>query len=440
MQDELYAPPTARGETDDARMLDLEVEPEAPFLRAQKRVSARRGTLPKKTTVKILWGVAAALTICLCGFAAAALYRYGEHSWRFRIETSDNIEVTGLENVNRSQVMEVMGSDIGHNLFFVPLAQRKVQLEQIPWVESASVMRFVPNRLRVEIHERTPVAFTRVGSRVLLVDAGGALMELPGAGKKKYSFPVVVGMNSGEPLSTRAARMKIYNDLVGQLDSTGAHYSQDISEVDLSDPDDVKVLANNSEGDVLVHLGSGNYLDRYKIYVGHVQEWRRQFTKLESVDLRYDRQIIVNPDLQGTGKAQVLSAAAAKATMAEAVKRAALTRPVFTAPKPPTPTPAAVKNVKPQIKQVQAKPQAAKPVVKKRLARSKYRKPAAKIVKAKMKTTPVAGPLRNPAAKPAAAQNAKPKTNAGNFSKPALIAAGKGKKPSPAIMKNQENP
>ena len=152
---------------------------------------------------------------------------------------------SGLHNVTRAQVMEVMGGDIGRNIFFVPLAERKAQLEQIPWVESASVMRFVPNRLQIEIHERTPVAFARVGSKILLIDAGGTLMELPGAGKKKYSFPVILGMNPGEPLSTRAARMKIYNDVISQLDSGGAHYSQELSEVDLSDPDDVKVLANN---------------------------------------------------------------------------------------------------------------------------------------------------------------------------------------------------
>ncbi len=52
-----------------------------------------------------------------------------------------------------------------------------------------------------------------------------------------------------------------------------------------------------------MHLGSSNYLERYKIYVTHVREWRQQFDKLESVDLRYDRQIIVNPDLQGDGQA-----------------------------------------------------------------------------------------------------------------------------------------
>src|SRR5437764_6587744 len=94
--------------------------------------------------------------------------------------------------------------------------------------------------------------------------------------------------------------MKIYNDVLNQIDSGGAHYSQDLSEVDLSDPDDVKVLANNRDGEVLVHLGSSNYLERYKIYVAHMQERRQQFSKLESGDLRYNRQIIIHPYMQGT--------------------------------------------------------------------------------------------------------------------------------------------
>jgi cell division protein FtsQ len=156
-------------------------------------------------------------------------------------------------------------------------------------------MRFVPNRLRVEIQERTPVAFARVGSRISLIDAGGTLMELPQ--KHKYSFPVILGMNPGEPLSTRAPRMKAYNELVQDLDSGGAHYSQELSEVDLSDLENLKVRVNDAAGDVLVELGSSDYLKRYQTYVSHVQQWRQQFQKLESVSLRYENQVIVNPDL-----------------------------------------------------------------------------------------------------------------------------------------------
>ena len=343
VQEELYPLPSEapdREPFDDARLLDLEADQESPFLRAQKRVSARRGSLPKKTAIRLTWIALALVALAILAVIGASLYGYGKHSWRFRINSSDQIEVSGAQHIAHSQIMEVMGGDIGRNIFFVPLEQRKQQLEQIPWVESASVMRFVPNRLRVEIHERTPVAFARIGSHVSLIDAGGTLMELTPGGKHKYSFPVIAGMNAGEPHSTRAARMKNYNELVRQLDSDGARYSQELNEVDLTDTDDVKVVAADSNGDVLVHLGSGNYLPRYRTYVTHVQQWRQQFDKLESVDLRYDGQIIVNPDLEGMPRQPALTPAAAKAAIAAGVKQAAIVNYEKYVTHPPPPGPA----------------------------------------------------------------------------------------------------
>jgi cell division protein FtsQ len=343
VEEELYSLPSEAAEREpfeDARLVDLEADQESPFLRAQKRVSARRGSLPKKTAIRLTWIALALVALAILAVIGASLYGYGKHSWRFRINSSDQIEVSGAQHIAHSQIMEVMGGDIGRNIFFVPLEQRKQQLEQIPWVESASVMRFVPNRLRVEIHERTPVAFARIGSHVSLIDAGGTLMELTPGGKHKYSFPVIAGMNAGEPHSTRAARMKNYNELVRQLDSDGARYSQELNEVDLTDTDDVKVVAADSNGDVLVHLGSGNYLQRYRTYVTHVQQWRQQFDKLESVDLRYDGQIIVNPDLEGMPRQPALTPAAAKAAIAAGVKQAAIVNYEKYVTHPPTPGPA----------------------------------------------------------------------------------------------------
>ena len=102
-QEELYPPahepahPAPDGALDDARMLDLDVEQESPFLRGQKRVSVRRGSLPKKAATGLTWGILALGVVFLCAAAIAALYHYGEHSWRFRVESSDDIEVAGLQ-------------------------------------------------------------------------------------------------------------------------------------------------------------------------------------------------------------------------------------------------------------------------------------------------------------------------------------------------------
>ena len=424
LQEELYPPPgqPVREEMDDARLLDLDVEQESPFLRGQKRVPVRRGSLPKKTVSWISWAIAAVCVLLLCGAAYATLYNYGKHSWRFRINSSDDIEIAGLHNVSHSQIMEVLGGDIGRNIFFVPLEERKKQLEQVPWVEHASVMRFVPNRLKVEIHERTPVAFARIGSKILLIDAGGALMDLPENGKAQFSFPVILGASAGEPLSTRAARMKIYNQLIGELDAGGAHYSRDLSEVDLSDPDDVKVLASDPAGTVLVHLGASNYLDRYKIYVSHLQEWRQQFDKLESVDLRYDRQIVVNPDLRGAVKAPRLTTSVTKAAMAAGVKPAALITHVPGRTKTTAPPPAR-KSV--------ARPASA--------PRGSSRKAPARSV-TKKKWVPKKKSAARIQVKPPVVQAAA-QTKAPPASKPAVAASAPSttsKKPSPSIRSQEQ--
>jgi cell division protein FtsQ len=111
--------------------------------------------------------------------------------------------------------------------------------------------------------------------------------------------------------------MKIYNRLVSELGAPnaetdpsssspnagtnggtngGTSYGKQLSEVDLSDPENVKVTANDPGGTMVVHLGAQDFLPRYKLYVSHIAEWRQQFQNVQSVDLRYEGQVIVNPD------------------------------------------------------------------------------------------------------------------------------------------------
>jgi cell division protein FtsQ len=439
LQEELYSPDEAILRDDDARSLDLDVEEEAPFLRAQKRVSVRRSTLPKKTATRLLWVGVGLTALFLCALAASAAYHYGEHDWRFRIVSSDDIDVAGLQNVTRSQIMEVMGGDIGRNIFFIPLSQRKAQLEQIPWVQSASVMRFVPNRLKIEIHERTAVAFARIGSKILLVDAAGTLMDLPP--RKTYSFPVIVGMGQSEPASTRQARMEIYNDLIRQLDDGGARYSQDLSEVDLNDPEDVKVLVAGPDGDVLLHLGSSDYLNRYKIYASHVQEWRQQFSKIDSVDLRYNQQIVVNPDL-GNLKAQPpLSADAAKAAMAAGVKHAALVNYEHIAAKASAEASVRINPLdKPATAKAEVKLSAGHTIAKSLAVKRATARPAHRIVaaktraKSKYSVSATKKPVRRMTTQPVKhVERASLRTATRTTTTGTTVTTSKSKKPSPSI-------
>src|SRR5438067_3990401 len=125
------------------------------------------------------------------------------------MSSSQKSEPAGLHNVTSRQVMEVLGADIGRNIFRVSLDDRRKQLEEIPWVESATLMRLLPAKLRINIVERKPVAFVRVRSKFALIDANGGVVDMLPHSPTKYSFPVVA-TTGDEPLSTWAARMKIF--------------------------------------------------------------------------------------------------------------------------------------------------------------------------------------------------------------------------------------
>src|SRR3974377_849710 len=142
----------------DARILALDDDDESPFLRGQKRVPVRRGVVPRKAADRIKLLLVALLAVGVLGFVGVTLYRYGTQSWRFRVDSSENLEIVGTRNVTRSQVLDLLVAYIDRNIFFVPLEEQKKQLEAIPWVESATVMRFLTTQLGIKLHERRPGA------------------------------------------------------------------------------------------------------------------------------------------------------------------------------------------------------------------------------------------------------------------------------------------
>jgi cell division protein FtsQ len=107
------------------------------------------------------------------------------------------------------------------------------------------------------------------------------------------------GINENGAVGARTEAMKIYNRLMRELesgDSEGQHFTNQLSEIDLSDPEDVKATVIDDSGTVVIHLGASEFLERYKLYAAHIGEWRRQYHNVQGVDLRWEGQIVVNPD------------------------------------------------------------------------------------------------------------------------------------------------
>jgi cell division protein FtsQ len=300
---DFYRPPADRdSEQRSSRPARAKAEPEddagEPFLRARRRVPVRGGLLP--AWAGSAWGKLALAGGVLAALGAIALLMLSvrsflDHDPRFRIDSSASIQTLGNTQLSRSDLLSVFGSDIGRNLFFVPLAKRRSELEQIPWVEKATVMRLLPNQLRVAIRERQPIAFVQIHGRVELADVDGVILTMTPQqmAERHYSFAVVDGINPGDPLSVRRARMHTYQRFIAELDSTGEHISAQVSEVDLSDPDDVRATVPGNGSDLLLHFGQEDFLPRWRNYQAHIAQWQEQYPHLASIDLRYDHEVVL---------------------------------------------------------------------------------------------------------------------------------------------------
>jgi cell division protein FtsQ len=250
------------------------------------------------------------------GTSAYLLKTWLGRDGRFRIEGASNIKATGLTEVSRAEMLPVFGEDIGRNIFFVPLSERRRQLEEIPWIQSATVMRLLPDQIHVTVVERQPVAFTRQGQQIGLVDANGILLTMPAAmmAQHHYSFPVVTGIGANDPLPARKARMAVYQRLLADLDASGQKLSTQISEVDLTDPEDARVIMQDDT--TLLHFGQDQFIERYERYKAHIAEWRQQYPRLAAVDLRYTQQVV----LEMAAGTDVAQAAADEQTAANAAQ------------------------------------------------------------------------------------------------------------------------
>lgn len=86
-------------------------------------------------------------------------------------------DVTGLRYASASEVYRQSGID-GYSIFWVNGREVAEHLKELPYVKGATVRTALPNRVRIAVEERDPVAVWKVGGRDFWVDIEGITMPV----------------------------------------------------------------------------------------------------------------------------------------------------------------------------------------------------------------------------------------------------------------------
>jgi cell division protein FtsQ len=221
---------------------------------------------------------------------------------RFRIAEAEelngqspNLIVEGIQYASPSQIRHVFAPDFGRSLYLVPIQERRKQLLAIDWVEEAAVSKIWPDTLRVRVAERAPVAFVHLApnpkdgiSQFALIDKDGYILRPRVAAQ--FTLPVITGMRESESIGNRRARVR---RVLAMLNAIGS-MSEQISEINAADPNNLIVAEHVDNRVVNLMLGDENYKSRLNHFLANYAEIETKPGGKDATtfDLRIDEDIM----------------------------------------------------------------------------------------------------------------------------------------------------
>jgi cell division protein FtsQ len=202
---------------------------------------------------------------------------------------SPNLELAGVKYASRAQVLRVFDQDYGRSLYLFPLADRRKTLRSVRWVRDATIVRIWPNRLSVQIIERQPAAFVKLPgdniARWALIDDEGIILDPPA--KSVFRLPVLAGIRPSENPEKRGTRVRRMQRLAREL----GRLADSVSEVDVSDLDNLKITEQVGGTAVSLMLGDRNFSSRLRNFLDHYPDIHAKMPQASTFDLRLDDRI-----------------------------------------------------------------------------------------------------------------------------------------------------
>jgi cell division protein FtsQ len=298
-------PRGAPAETDSYRP-ELLGEDEPRYLRRQRPLEIRRKKFSGRSWSTYRRVFVSCLAVMAILIAAYLSFQFLMYSPQVLLLKPAQVGLAGNHVVSRDAVLQQFARDRGRSILRIPLDARRSALEELSWVETASVQRILPNRIRVELTERTPVAFLRNGTDLALIDSHGVILERPPG--EDLHFPIVTGLSENMPREERGRRMQTYQQFLKDIDMVRVGSSERVSEIDLANPKDLRAVMTGIASAidpqaVTIQFGHGDFASKYRMVVDNFAQWQASNGRVRSLDLQYSRQVILNPDSSTTASA-----------------------------------------------------------------------------------------------------------------------------------------
>jgi cell division protein FtsQ len=212
-------------------------------------------------------------------------------------ELSPAVEIIGVTNSARENIAALFEKDYGQSVYLMPLRQRRDDLLRLQWIKDARVTRIWPNRLQIRVTEREPVAFVQLPeeTELPLIDTDGFILRPEVNGS--FNLPVLTGITRQQSDEDRRVRVRRLRKLIND----SGELSAKISEVDATDPDNLKVMQDAGGKAVTLIIGNRYFKRRLEKFKQNADDLLRRDPSKTTFDLRVDGSIYARPTLTAEG-------------------------------------------------------------------------------------------------------------------------------------------
>ena len=251
------------------------------------------------------------LPVLGCTFAALAALllhqgvdRFLAGDQRFRLRKADfgdpyspDLTVAGVHHSSLAEIRRVFAEDEGRSVYLTPLDERRTKLNGVALVKDSSVQRLWPNRIAVDIVERTPafrvelaLSSRRGVTKIASVDEFGKL--LPGVKFPDLDkLPLMTGIAADMPDKDIADRVHLMRRVIDEMGEEG----KPVTEIDVGDTENVKlmypVFTQGKNRVLTLVVGETAWRQRLMKFLYNWNEIEKRMPRAVKLDLRIDGRI-----------------------------------------------------------------------------------------------------------------------------------------------------
>lgn len=169
------------------------------------------------------------------------------------------IDIENNKKISKETYISLSGIKYGENIYRINKKAITANIKENPYVESINISRKLPNKVVIQVKERTAKFMIKTSDKYMYIDSQGYMLELS---KDKINVPIIVGIETKEE-DIKINNRLCENDLekfnkvleIYQIATTN-EISDLITEIDISDKSDYKLILESEKKNIYLRDGT----------------------------------------------------------------------------------------------------------------------------------------------------------------------------------------